>query len=50
MNIEIRHYRTERRLERQEEFFYKNKYMFFKVSIKTVIVITNQLVLLELSR
>lgn len=31
MNIDFRHYRTERRLERQgEEFFYGNKYIFLK--------------------
>lgn len=50
MNVQFKHYRAERRLERQgEEFFYRKKYMVFKVAIKTVII-TNQLVLFELSR
>lgn len=42
MNIDFSHYRTERRLERQgEDFFCRNKYMFLKVSVKTIIAITN---------
>lgn len=49
MNIDFRHYRTERRLQRQgEEFFYRNKCMFFKVSIKPMLAITHELSICDL--